>query len=144
MTNSEIINGYQKIINDQAAIIKNCFGIIEGYKQQLGNMPSPTTQGLLDTEILLEHVKKNTTAPFEFDSLKLSDEERRSRFGTRIRFLRKSLEMTQDNLAEKIGVSKSAIALIETGRREASFKNLIALARALGTTTDWLLGNPPL
>lgn len=145
MTNEEILSGYRKIIDDQTAMIKSCFELIAGYEQQL-KTPRPTiAQGLLgDTDILLEHIKKNPGEPLEFDSLKLSDEERRKRFGARIKSLRKSLGLTQEKLGEMIGATKSTIALLEGGRREAGYRNLIGLARSLHTTTDFLIGAQPL
>ena len=79
----------------------------------------------------------------EIDSLKLSDDERRKQFGARLRKIRQLLGLTQAELAEKIGMSKQAITLYETGRREASYKSLVALSRALNVTTDWLLDAPP-
>lgn len=79
----------------------------------------------------------------EIDSLKLSDDERRKQFGARLRKMRQLLGLTQAELAEKIGMSKQAITLYETGRREAGYKNLVALSRALNVTTDWLLDAPP-
>lgn len=77
------------------------------------------------------------------DSLNLSDDERRKQFGARLRKMRQLLGLTQAELADKIGMSKQAITLYETGRREAGYKNLVALSRALNVTTDWLLDAPP-
>ena len=141
MTNDEILSGYMKIIDDQAKIIKGYVELVNNYEQQLKTPRPNFTQGLLGTpEILIEHLKKNTGEPIEFDSLKLSDEERRKRFGARIRSLRKALGLTQEKLGEMIGATKATIATYETGRREAGYRNLIALSRALNTTTDCLIG----
>ena len=144
MTNEEVISSYKKIIDDQSAIIKGYVELVDNYERQL-KLPKPNfTQGLLGTaEILVEHLKKNAGEPLELDSLKISDEERRKRFGIRVKNMRKSLGLTQEELAEKIGMSKQAVTLYETGRREAGYKNLVALSRALNVTTDWLLGAPP-
>ena len=59
--------------------------------------------------------------------------------GARIALLRKSAGMNQTELAEKIGVSTSAIGMYEQGRREPSCTLLVSLARALGTTLQYLL-----
>lgn len=96
--------------------------------------------GLLNLERMLKNLKRNNDNSTEFDSLKISDEERRKDFGARIRIMRKSLGLTQADLAKKIGVTKQAITTYETGIREPSFKNLIKLSRVLNVTTDWLLG----
>ena len=141
MTNEEILNGYKKIIDDQTTIIKGYAELVNNYEQQLKTPQPSFTQGLLgNPEILVEHLKKNTGEPIEFDSLKLSDEERRKRFGARIKSLRKELGLTQEKLGEMIGATKATIATYETGRREAGYRNLIGLSRALKTTTDWLIG----
>lgn len=140
MTQEELIRGYEKLVADQVAIIKGYAEIVSGY-EKMKNTPAPSpVQDLLNQEIMLEHLKKNTSEPIEFDSLKLTDEERRKRFGSRIRLLRKALGLTQEKLGEMIGATKATIALYETGRREAGYRNLIGLSRALNATTDWLLG----
>ena len=102
--------------------------------------PSRIATGLLNLERMLKNLKRNNDNSTEFDSLKISDEERRKDFGARIRIMRKSLGLTQADLAKKIGVTKQAITTYETGIREPSFKNLIKLSRVLNVTTDWLLG----
>ena len=98
---------------------------------------------LLKLENNRESALDKTIKGIESDSLKLSDDERRKQFGARLRKMRQLLGLTQAELAEKIGMSKQAITLYETGRREASYKNLVALSRALNVTTDWLLDAPP-
>ena len=102
--------------------------------------PSRIATGLLNLERILKNLKKNNVDSTEFDSLKLSDEERRKEFGARIRIMRKSLGLTQADLAKKIGVTKQVITNYELGLREPPFRNLIGLSRALNVTTDWLLG----
>ena len=102
--------------------------------------PSRIATGLLKLERMLKNLKNNNVDSMEFDSLKLTDEERRKQFGARIKSARKSLGLTQADLAKKIGVTKQAITTYETGIREPSFRNLIKLSRALNVTTDWLLG----
>ena len=47
--------------------------------------------------------------------------------------------MSQDTLANKVGVSDTYIRKLEAGNRTPSLKMLIALARALNTTPDHLL-----
>ena len=102
--------------------------------------PSRIATGLLKLERMLKNLKNNNVDSTEFDSLKLSDEERRKQFGARIKSMRKSLGLTQADLAKEIGVTKQAITTYETGIREPSFRNLIKLSRTLNVTIDWLLG----
>ena len=80
----------------------------------------------------------------ELDTLKLSDAERRERFGERVRWMRRGAQLKQSDLAEKIGVSKAAIAAYEEGRSEPNLRNVIALSRALGVRVGWLLGEETL
>ena len=48
--------------------------------------------------------------------------------GSRIKYLRKLEDITQQQLADAIGVAKSTISMYETGRREPDFKTLETLA----------------
>lgn len=59
--------------------------------------------------------------------------------GYRVKELRESLHLTQEELAAKSGVSRITIALIESGTtKNASSKTLLKLAKALETTIDCL------
>ena len=60
--------------------------------------------------------------------------------GKRVRIRRLVLELTQEGLAEKIGVSTSFIGHIERGSRKLSVDTLYAICKALETSTDFLLG----
>ena len=57
----------------------------------------------------------------------------------RIACLRRSVGMNQLQLARKLHLSPSTIGMYEQGRREPSADTLVALARELGVTTDFLL-----
>lgn len=60
--------------------------------------------------------------------------------GKRVRIRRQVLELTQEGLAEKIGVSTSFIGHIERGSRKLSVETLYALCKALDTSADFLIG----
>ena len=60
--------------------------------------------------------------------------------GRRIRVLRYQRELTQEELAEATGISRSFISLIEHGGRGANLTRLFVLARALGVEPWELLG----
>lgn len=60
--------------------------------------------------------------------------------GDIIRALRNERNISQERLGKKIGVTRSMIALYESGERLPSLSALIELSRALGVTTDYLLG----
>lgn len=115
----------------------------ENFEKKISQFSLPViANGLLQLEKMREKARElETTA--ENSAPPLPDEERRKQVGARVRMMRRLLGLTQTELAEQIGVSKQAIAMYETGRREASYKNLVALSRALNVTTDWLLDTPP-
>lgn len=57
--------------------------------------------------------------------------------GYRIKEVRESLSMTQEQLAEKSGVSRGTISALENGTaRTTTTKTLFLIASALGTTVD--------
>lgn len=62
--------------------------------------------------------------------------------GNRIREARKQAGLTQEELAERIGVSRTAISRFELGEIEPSLRNLSALAESLNVSADRLLGLP--
>lgn len=61
-------------------------------------------------------------------------------FGTRLRTLRKNLNLTQQELADYLGVSKSMLSYYESSSRYPSYDILIKIARIFRVTTDYLLG----
>ena len=61
-------------------------------------------------------------------------------FGNRLRRLRKDRNLTQQQLAELIGVKNSVISFYEVGERTPSPDVLRKLALALHVSTDYLLG----
>lgn len=63
--------------------------------------------------------------------------------GYKIREVRLSKNMTQEELAKKSGVSRVIISGLECGsRKETTTKTLLALASALETSVDALFFNP--
>ena len=58
----------------------------------------------------------------------------------RIRAYRKERKWTQEELAEKIGVERSAVAKWESGKIQPQAAHLIALAELFGCTVDEILG----
>lgn len=60
-------------------------------------------------------------------------------FGIRVRAARRRLGMTQEELAEKAGISPSFLGHIERGTRIASLETLVLLCNALHVTPQALL-----
>ena len=61
-------------------------------------------------------------------------------FGEKLRTLRKEKNLTQQQLAARIGVKKSVISFYEMGDRMPSPEVIKKLASALHVSTDFLLG----
>lgn len=59
--------------------------------------------------------------------------------GKNIRNLRKENKMSQEQLAEKLNVSRQSISLWENGQTTPSMDNIIAIADIFGVSTDVLL-----
>lgn len=59
-------------------------------------------------------------------------------FGENLKRLRKERKWTQTDLAEKLGISREAVSMYESGARKPSFENFIALAEIMGVTLDEL------
>ena len=60
-------------------------------------------------------------------------------FGARIRLVRRERDMTQETLADRVGLSPSFLGHIERGTRVASLETLVALCNALHVTPQFLL-----
>lgn len=61
----------------------------------------------------------------------------------RIYALRRKHGMSQEQLAEKAGVSRQAVSKWETGQSTPELEKLMALARCFGITIDELLAEQP-
>jgi transcriptional regulator with XRE-family HTH domain len=62
------------------------------------------------------------------------------RYGEMIQSIRKANEMTQQDLADHLGVSQSFITKLERNEREPSVDMLIKLSSSFRVSTDYLLG----
>lgn len=60
--------------------------------------------------------------------------------GNKIKELRVSQKITQNELATRLGVTKSAISSYENGSRLPSYDILIKISRIFKVSTDYLLG----
>lgn len=60
--------------------------------------------------------------------------------GERIARLRKMKGLSQDELADLLGVSRGAISMYEINKREPDYETLEKLATFFGVSTDYLLG----
>lgn len=63
--------------------------------------------------------------------------------GNRIRQLRLASRLSQDKVAELIGVSRQAVTKWESGKSAPSTENLLRLADIFGCSLDELVGVPP-
>jgi transcriptional regulator with XRE-family HTH domain len=63
-------------------------------------------------------------------------------FGIRVRYFRKRLKLSQDELAEKSDLHRTYIGAVERGERNISLMNIFRLADALQVTAKDLFDNP--
>lgn len=61
-------------------------------------------------------------------------------FGKRLKELRQGAGLTQQQLAERIWVTKASISYYELSERDPSPEILVKIAKAFHVTTDYLLG----
>lgn len=61
-------------------------------------------------------------------------------FGNRLRALRHDKGWTQEDLAKRLGVTKSVISAYETSLRYPSYDILIRITAIFKVTSDYLLG----
>lgn len=66
-------------------------------------------------------------------------EEQFITMGRRIRLRRKELGLTQNRLAELLGISNNHLSAIENGREKPSLEKFVILCEMLKTTPDFLL-----
>jgi transcriptional regulator with XRE-family HTH domain len=59
--------------------------------------------------------------------------------GTKIRAVRRTAGLSQEALAEQLGVRQSSISQWERGHTRPALEHLVPLATALGTSLDELL-----
>lgn len=60
-------------------------------------------------------------------------------FSGTLKQLRRNAQMTQPQLAEKLGISRSAVGMYENGGREPDLSTLCAIADVFDVTLDELL-----
>ncbi len=63
--------------------------------------------------------------------------------GQRIRKIRKARGLSQEQLAEKVGISTTHMSHIETGNTKLSLSVFVGIAAALKVQTDFLLYDRP-
>jgi transcriptional regulator with XRE-family HTH domain len=63
--------------------------------------------------------------------------------GTRIRKARERADISQAELARRIGISKNAMNAIEAGATDPRASRIVAIAQELGVSTDALLLGKP-
>lgn len=61
-------------------------------------------------------------------------------FAKRIKKFRQNANLTQQQLAEKLGITQATITKYETGKAEPGRDVLIKMAECFNCTTDYLLG----
>ena len=62
-------------------------------------------------------------------------------FSERLKKLRKQAQLTQVDVAEKLGISQPAYASWERGNKKPTQENLVKIAQVLNVSVDYLVGN---
>lgn len=62
-------------------------------------------------------------------------------FSERLKTLRKQAQLTQVDVAEKLGISQPAYASWERGIKKPTQENLVKIAQVLNVSVDYLVGN---
>ncbi len=62
-------------------------------------------------------------------------------FQERLKTLRKQAQLTQVDVAEKLGISQPAYASWERGIKKPTQENLVKIAQILNVSVDYLVGN---
>jgi DNA-binding XRE family transcriptional regulator len=63
-------------------------------------------------------------------------------FAGRLREVRETAGFTQQQLADKAGLTREGVAQLETERREPSWRTVVSLCQALGVSCDAFLQEP--
>ena len=58
--------------------------------------------------------------------------------GGRIKLIRKELNMTQEQLAQRLGIGKAALSMIETGKAGLSTRNKNILVQDFNVNAEWI------
>ncbi len=58
--------------------------------------------------------------------------------GERIRLMRKQLNLTQEQMAQRLGVGKAALSMIETGKARLSARNRNILVQDFNVNPEWI------
>ena len=61
-------------------------------------------------------------------------------FADKLKTLRQSADLSQQDLADRLEISKSAVSMYEQGKREPNFELLLKIAGIFQVSTDDLLG----
>ena len=60
---------------------------------------------------------------------------------TQLKSLRLAYKLTQQEISERLGISRGAYANLENGKREPDIATLIFMADLYGVTVDYLIGH---
>ncbi|MBQ8310445.1 MAG: helix-turn-helix transcriptional regulator, partial [Clostridia bacterium] len=76
---------------------------------------------------------------YNINSTKMKEHAMILNVADRIRYMREKLGMTQTDLANKLGISRSAVNAWEMSLSFPSLSNIVEMARIFHVTTDYLL-----
>src|SRR5260370_1884350 len=77
------------------------------------------------------------------DNSTMADDREWGEVAGRMASSRKGLGISQDDLAAVVGLDRTAVTKIETGRRHINTLELVRLAEVLHRPLDWFVSSPP-
>ena len=89
--------------------------------------------------ILIFYLVRKNKEHSKLSEIRNEQEQTRKTLGETLKFYREKNNMTQEFIAEELGVSRQAVSKWETDLSEPSTSNLIALARLYKVSADELL-----
>ena len=58
--------------------------------------------------------------------------------GKRVKEIRSSLKMTQEEFGSKIGIKKNSLSQIESGKNSLTQQNIVAICKVFNVNESWL------
>lgn len=91
--------------------------------------------------IKIEKQQKNMTMAQQMQELQKEEAVVQQTLGERLKAVRMRYTMTQEFVAEQLGVSRQAVSKWESGKAEPSTANLLALAKLYDISVEDLIKN---
>lgn len=102
-------------------------------------MPRPKLTPEEVEALMLPRIARLSQKPGRSEGMSKPIETCHQMLGMRIRMMRETLGLTQDELAKKVSMTRVSLTNIETGRQRLLLHGVENFAKALGTTPKHLM-----